>query len=104
MDEIIKEIKNDIDKLQAQIDQCIEQLDFNKINKVMIALDWKWLGSINSIPTIEELKKEAVMLLNRAHQIKGSCSCGGFEATYHKDKDYFELSFYVSTCSTQDTM
>lgn len=40
------------------IEECIENLDFARIQDVMEALDWKWFN-LNRIPTLKELKEAA---------------------------------------------
>lgn len=45
---------------QSQVDYIMENFDFEKVHRVMVALDWKWLGLI---PTLEQIKSQARELM-----------------------------------------
>lgn len=72
------------------IEKVLEELDFPKIEKCMIALDWTW-GAIPKIPNQLEIYKEAKRMLNDLIKEVNSdtiktfyyISCGGFTATYN---------------------
>lgn len=77
------------DLLQQQW-KIMEKFDFERVQKTMKALDWKWLGEE---PTLEKLKGQAESLLtvvsNRIHDPAlnednpqwFSASTGGFKAS-----------------------
>jgi hypothetical protein len=80
--------------IKEQIQEIINEFDFEKVNKTMIALDWIWAGSKthNSIPSIYELKQEAKRLLKDAA-----------EGMLKHDTDYY----FVSTggfCATSSEL
>jgi len=66
-----------------EIDEILDEFDFEKVHKVMTALDWEWY-STDGVPSIAELRREARRLLkdlvNGRHQ---SISTGGFTAYMH---------------------
>lgn len=67
------------------IHSIMEELDFDKINETMKALDWHWAsvdGDENGIPRIHEIQKFALDLLNSAYDKKTSIECGGFYVEY----------------------
>jgi hypothetical protein len=43
------------------IDEILDEFDFEKVHKVMVALDWKW---VDGVPTIGDLRRTARELLN----------------------------------------
>ena len=79
------------------IRRIIRNFDFQKVNKVMIATDWKWMGKR---PKIHEMKKKAEhllsMLLNHPNNYT-SFSTGGFTA--FRDGDNIGLNFTVTEFS-----
>ena len=79
------------------IRRIIRNFDFQKVNKVMIATDWKWIGKR---PKIHEMMKEAErllsMLLNHPNNYT-SFSTGGFTA--FRDGDNIGLKFTVTEFS-----
>ena len=96
---------------REQINEILDNFDFDKVEVVMKALDWKWWNSENSIPTKFEMQKKAASLLEDAyyeakkwkvsHYLVG---CGGFEATasYWEGEVRLGLSFVVAGWSTWD--
>lgn len=81
--------------LDEAIENLHEELDYDKIHKVMVALDWKWHTAIRegralenpfNIPSNKLLKEEAARLLTLAindwnrNKSEYSVSCGGFSA------------------------
>lgn len=83
------------------IEDTIETFDFDKVHKVMVYLDWKWM--VNStgamqIPTVEQMKRCVGELANYAHNslLKDNressyAATGGFKVTASKvenDIDY----------------
>lgn len=84
----------------SAIIELIEAFDFEKVEKVMIALDWKWAFSEGlRTPTIDEMRDECFNLLFYAQRDHDTVSSGGFEASY-KVNDYnreiFTLKFIVT--------
>jgi len=66
-----------------EIDEILDEFDFEKVHKVMVALGWEWYDT-DGVPSIAELRKKARHLLkelvNSKHQSIGT---GGFTAYMH---------------------
>lgn len=45
---------------QSQVDYIMENFDFEKVHRTMVALDWKWLGQV---PTLEQIRTQAQDLM-----------------------------------------
>lgn len=82
---------------------CLVYYDFERVHKAMEALNWKW-SSADGVPSIDELKEQAVDLLIRCfqHSEKNKedwiAATGGFEASsyYKEDGEIdFELKFVI---------
>lgn len=108
--------KNEDEKepLEKMIEDIMDEFNFARVHKAMVALDWKWALPSNSIPSIDELRKEAERLLRNVAEIRLDmfidedwnapiiCSTGGFSATAWCDEDKtkirrLELEFIVSS-------
>ena len=76
--------------------------DFERVHKVMETLNWTWASS-GGVPSVDELKEQAVDLLiecfQQTEKNKKDClmATGGFEAcSYYEDgKIDFELRFVI---------
>jgi hypothetical protein len=88
--------------MKEKIEQIMENFDFEKVHKVMVALDWSSVRGDRRIPSVEVLKEEARELLFRAERLicegGGTVTsfAGGFEAKYCSG--YLSLSFIVEEC------
>ena len=77
------------EKEQEAIDNIMDYFECDKVLKIMIALNWKWVKedhkSIDDleIPSIERIRKTARKALMRAIEIKDYTSGGGFQAEYN---------------------
>ena len=71
-------------EMQKQIDAIMSEFDFKKVRTVMKALKWKWVRSqsVDRVPTILELKKEARRILDNV------CSEDFWDDT-EKDAKYY---------------
>ena len=70
---------------EESIRKVISRFDFQKVHRVMTALDWRWVGT--GIPSVRELQSEATRLLqNVGGKIKSS-ETGGLKAEYKSDID-----------------
>lgn len=66
----------------SAIIELIEAFDFEKVEKVMIATDWKWAFSKElRTPTIDEMRDKCLSLLICADRDIDTVSSGGFEAS-----------------------
>ena len=89
----------------SAIIELIEAFDFEKVEKVMIALDWKW-GSSQELrtPTIDEMRDKCLQMLFTANREKTTVSSGGFEASYKVDdydREIFTLKFIATWNSSR---
>jgi hypothetical protein len=85
-------------KQQEAIDTIMDYFKFEKVQKVMEFLDWRWFGSEEGIPTLPELKQEARRLLKHSLEEKESISTGGFHVryiSYENGDETIELFFSV---------
>ena len=83
------------------VNQIISGIDFDKIQKCMSAVDWKWYqdedGSFR-VPTVFELETHARKLIEKVeNELETNClASGGFWV--RKDYDnYITLQFVVDT-------
>lgn len=79
---------------EKHIEEILNNFDFEKVHNIMVALDWKWFGV--GVPSVEDLKKQALELLNEIcnYDITSS-STGGLKAI--KCDDYLELEFIITS-------
>jgi phage pi2 protein 07 len=84
---------------QKIVEEIIDYTDFEKIHKVMEALNWTWATTEGRVPTEEELKEQAKSLLFESLKKKCNVATGGFWIEYlAPDEDADEginLSFSV---------
>lgn len=87
-----------------QIEDLLNEFDFDKVKKVMDCLEWKYHDSVNEGVSIGELRRMARRLLENVFkapaQSEYTTSCGGFEAArymYPGDLQvYLDLKFVVA--------
>lgn len=73
-----------------QIDNIIQNFDFEKVHKIMKILKWKWvIGGKLVIPSLQQLVEKARSLLIEAATKTTSVETGAFKATakYSKKDD-----------------
>lgn len=79
------------------IDEILDEFDFEKVHRVMLALNWKWYDT-EGIPSIADLRRMARSLLKQVVESKGihSVGSGGFTAYMHRGLLglRFEISSY----------
>ena len=90
-----------------KIDNIMENFDFDKVQSVMDYLDWKWVGTKNGIPTIDEIRDEAKRMLIDAAFEETPISCGGLKVTYENDDEnpddpFIQLEFILTDCEGFD--
>ena len=79
------------------IKEIMEEFDFARVRKVMLALDWTWLNAPSS-PSIEELRGAAEKLLIKGVEsadIFHYSSTGGFDTYCDNTNKSISLSFVV---------
>lgn len=90
--------------LQEQIDNILDNFDFERVKETMDKLDWYWGDEDNRmIPEIRDLRIEARRLLNSVKNENSGyqSSCGGFTAEKIAENG-LELRFEVSTLNGFD--
>ena len=63
------------------IDEILDEFDFEKVHRVMQALNWKWHGSPD-VPSIADLRRTARSLLKQVVEVPNlsRTATGGFVA------------------------
>ena len=95
------------DTLQSHIDEVMDEFEFGKVQKVMEALDWRWVGTDEGVPREGELRKKLRELMSytynqgRDFQKDWFVSTGGFRVEYYYGGDFFEVGFYVTKWGTE---
>jgi hypothetical protein len=89
--------------IQEQIDEIMDSFDFEKVHKIMEALNWEWHEQ--GIPDIYSLRTSARKHLKQATEIKGTSGSGGLTATYTEskvEKPWLRLELYFGLNSIND--
>lgn len=64
--------------------RVISNFNFEKVRKMMEAVDWRWGGPYMdgefAVPSIEVMRSQAMSLILEAHRLDSNVSAGGFEA------------------------
>jgi hypothetical protein len=94
---------------QEAIEEIIKNFNWNRVNKAMIALDWKWAADEGyEIPTIGDLVILALNLLHSSYdgamkeKTNYTNATGGFYARAFVDeetKDIYELRLSFELCN-----
>ena len=85
---------------ERMVEDLLSEFDFEKVDKVMRLLDWKWCvyGDKQVIPGVYGLITEARRLLfevlEEDEKEYHSLSCGGLKASW--DGEYLELEFILT--------
>jgi len=101
-----------IDSLTTMVDDIMDEFDFEKVQRTMHALDWKWANTQMAVPSISELKDTARYLLIHVYNMRTdeykethpevpvTCGTGGFRATALCNEDgvvdFLKLEFIVT--------
>jgi hypothetical protein len=101
-----------IDSLTTMVDDIMDEFNFEKVQRTMHALDWKWAGTPMAVPSISELKDTARHLLLNVYNLRTkqyqethpevpvTCGTGGFRATALANDDgeidFLKLEFIVT--------
>jgi len=90
-----------LNDLEYMIRDIIDEFDFDKVERTMEALNWKWRGET---PTLYDLRKEAEHLLRGAaksrlsdfkdthHDVAIINATGGFEARAYCNEDKTKIT------------
>ena len=92
---------------QTQIDEIMENFNWDRVHRAMQALNWKWCiyngkdPGVNKIPDISDLMDTAKYLLNQVAKepVGYALLTGGLEAEKIGDKQpgYLKLTFVLAT-------
>ena len=89
------------DDLEYMIEDILNEFDFDKVERVMEVLDWKWRGET---PTLYDLRETALRLLRGAaesrlgafkdehHHVAIISATGGFEAKAFCDENKTKIT------------
>lgn len=75
-------------RMQEQIDEIMDNFDFDLVYKIMLAVDWKWADGEGgmSLPTVPELRECARRLLyETVDESLIGCGSGGFNVIAGKN-------------------
>lgn len=71
--------------------RLISNFDFDKVQRMMAAVDWKWGGPYMNgelgLPTIDAMQSNAMQLILEAHRKDCNVSAGGLEAYWIRRGD-----------------
>ena len=72
----LEQPESQVNDLEYMIRDIIDEFDFDKVERAMEALNWKWRGET---PTLYDLREEALRLLRGAAKSR----LGDFKDTHH---------------------
>lgn len=78
------------------IDEILDEFDFEKVHRVMVALDWRYNGH-EQVPSIGDLRRTARSLLKQVVESKGLHSVGTGGLTAYMHHGLLGLRFEVSS-------
>lgn len=85
----------------SKVDYVMDHFDYDKVYRVMEALNWRWIDAEFQVPTVPELReatrKLLVRAINTAHrdQEQVVMATGGFVVTVDPGEDFVSLEFTV---------
>jgi hypothetical protein len=85
------------------IENILDEYEFQRVQKVMKALEWRWYGTEDVFPSIAEIRRQARGLLEDVYRYEDSACItmgrGGFEANRLMEvgslNKYLSLKFVV---------
>lgn len=92
--------------LYKEVEAILDDFDFYKVQKAMIALNWTWASTGAEVPDVGDLRRVARQLLNQVYsaldvQDEFYVSTGGFKASgrmfTRSNKKYLQLEFIISS-------
>jgi hypothetical protein len=96
--------------VEEQIDDIMDDFDFDKVHKIMEFLNWEWWFEENEkrVPEVSELRKKAREYLRYVAKHGGTTGSGGFTAQCKKvyseeeNKSFVWLTLYWGLNSMND--
>ena len=93
-------VSTSVDKTTDAIFELINNFDFERIEKMMHAVDWMWaMHDGLRFPTIDEMRDKCINLLFSAKRDYDVVSSGGFQASYKvndEGEEIFTLKFIAT--------
>ena len=89
-------------------DAAIDEVDWNKVQRVMEFLDWTWATTEGCVPELVQLRQSARNLCASAYyQCKESqdeihTGSGGIYVDFYKKDQWFTVSFVLERGETND--
>ena len=93
--------------LQAHIDEIMDELNFDRVQKTLEFLGWEWVGTEEGVPREAELRKQVRSLMEQCHQQSlkyqkdWSTGVGGFNVRYFYEGDFFQVEFRLTHWTTE---
>jgi len=89
---IFRKMTVSTDKTTDAVFELLEKFNFERVEKLMHAVDWKW-ATYNGLrfATIDEMRDRCISLLFAAKRDLTTVSSGGFEASYKINDDNEEI-------------
>ena len=81
-------------EMQEQIDEIMDNFDFERVHRMMNTLDWKWVDGDGefSVPDVPELRKTARRLLYQVID-EGFIHCGSGGFNVSKGENWIVLQW-----------
>lgn len=92
----ILDLFEEVDPFEQKWEEIEKNFDWERVEKVMNFLDWKWY-TVDGIPNIRDLKHKAYNLLKEAYDNGGYYAVGGFTAEYITKDNFLQLSFVLDS-------
>lgn len=80
------------------IDEILNNFDFERVHRAMVLFDFKWTAT-NGVPTISDLRSEAIELLNDVVSYK-HCTSSDYTGCFiaRKEDNNLRLEFNIAFC------
>lgn len=89
-----------IKKYDESVKEVISDFKFEKAKKIMDVLQWKWVNTNNTIPSISEMVLKVISMFDKlkseylAETEEFSISTGGFTVGFFEN-DFKEVELYI---------
>jgi hypothetical protein len=92
--------------IDEHIHEVLDELDFQRIYRAMLHLNWQWASAEDGVPNIPEMRKQVRKLMKSTyseamanHRNSGTC-IGGFDVDYDYEHDIFDVKFVLAEWRT----
>ena len=93
--------------IDEHIHEVMDELDFQRIYRAMLHLNWQWASAEDGVPNIPEMRKQVRKLMKTAFEDcfrykedRYTIGTGGFEVTYDRECDFFDVKFVLTEWRT----